>query len=1353
MNQTSLFDHYSAYKYNNQSLFSDHYLNEILRRETVWQEAQAETAVLLDQLRQLYQSQREQLPLYNESQLEDNWFRPVLTLLGHTMEGQPTIPGLGGGIKKPDYVFFPDEAARLTAVSTQNSADYAQNALAVGEVKAWEVNLSRKTGKSPTFADNNPMYQIDTYLRATGLEWGILSNGRFWRLIHKESAYRLDSYFEIDLLAALSAGSDRAATASLNYFLLFFRQAAFLPDARLGKPFLNHALDASRAYARALEADLRDNAYRALEQLIRGFFIASPHQLDPQQPADREKVYRNSLYLLYRFLFLLYGESRGLLPMDNQTYEQNYSLTSITAAINQSRNRIETMPTTGRSYWNRLHELFRLISGVDPQLNAELRVPRYNGGLFLPERHPFLEQHPIGDRYLVQAIDYLAYRRVRENGRFEGYERVDYRTLSERQLGSIYEGLLEYRVSLAETEMVTIRKGGVEQWVPAAERGRATALDRRRPGELYMATDKGERKATGSYYTPDYIVKYIVEQTLGPLIEQIRAEVKAEIDGRSDLNEAQKQAHGSARFVARILALNILDPAMGSGHFLVEATHFLARALATDPFVMVDGEEKFNPKGQREQRDEEKPLASLPSLHLGVENGPGEADLVHWRRRVVEACIYGVDKNEMAVELAKLSLWLVTAAADKPLSFLDHHLRHGDSLVGAWLADLERPPLSSSSQTAAEGQEPLFDESAFTGDAGLAVKGLMTIERLPSEDIEDVYAKERTYREIRQTHLARWRELANLWVSAYFGNTMSREEYRDLALRLQGRSEESMLRESQAQPYLTHPAMGRPDYFHWELEFPEVFFDEYGRSLGKTAGFDAVIGNPPYGTPSTNSNIFLQNLYIQGFADNYVYFIERGVNLAQPRACLSYIIPNTWAQVFSANRFRHFLTTQLTILEIVHLSDPVFTDATVDTEILSIRKSTPTDDTLVTIRIWDKDGETNQFSVPQTEWITPDGDIISVLTQPHIAPIVQKIEQHSVPLNKFSEIKNGVKPFEEGKGNPPQTSQIMAEKPFVSTLQIDDSFVPLLRGSLIDRYTNYWRNDYWISYGPWLAAPRDPAIFFEVDEKIVMRQTGADLIATKIDNSFVARDNLHLILGMSSISLDYLLALLNSKLLGFYYHQLNPETGETFAQVKLAHLERLPIVPISFDSSQKERTAVVQTAQAHYEAGELTAVLAWCESELENGRNDTIHDLLAYLAGQMIALNRAQQERVARFWLDLEGVLADPDTFAKLRHKGKWAQSLHKKVAAARPYVDSDSRSTITLDASLGWNEEAFTGFVRELAGSVRRSSGLVDVYRDHAGEYGRLSHQITTTDHLIDQIVYRLYGLTDDEIAIVEGA
>ncbi len=1352
MNQTSLFDHYSESdsdnKYNNQSLFSDHYLNEILRRETVWPAGQADTAVLLKPLRQLYQNQREQLPHYNESQLEDNWFRPILALLGHTMEGQPTIPGLGGGIKKPDYIFFPDEAARLTAVSAQNSRDYAQNALAVGEVKAWGVNLDRKTGSSPTFADNNPMYQIDTYLRATGLEWGIVSNGRFWRLVHKDSAYRLDTYFEIDLLPALTAGSDRAAIASLNYFLLFFRQAAFLPDPsgrdETGQPFVNRALEASRAYARALEADLRDNAYRALEQLILGFFTANSGRLDPQRAADRELVYRNSLYLLYRLLFLLYGESRGLLPMDNHTYEQNYSLTSISASVDQSRNRIDTMPATGRSFWLRLSELFRLISGVDPQLNADLRVPRYNGGLFLPERHPFLEQHALGDRYLTQAIDYLAYRRVREDGRFEGYERVDYRTLSERQLGSIYEGLLEYRVSLAETEMVTIRKGGVETWVPAAERGRATALDRRQPGELYMATDKGERKATGSYYTPDYIVKYIVEQTLGPLVEEIRQRVKAEIDGRSYLDEAQKQARGAARFVEEILALNVLDPAMGSGHFLVEATHFLARALATDPFVGV-AENDFTAKTPGTPRGDDKIPSSSRSSLLGGENGLSEADLTHWRRRVAEACVYGVDKNEMAVELAKLSLWLVTAAADKPLSFLDHHLRHGDSLVGAWLADLERPPLSSS-QTAVEGQEPLFDESAFTGDAGLAVKGLMTIERLPSEDIEDVYAKERTYRQIRQEHLARWRKLADLWVSAFFGNTMSPEEYRDLALRLQGRSGESMLRESQAQPYLTHPAMGQPDYFHWELEFPEVFFDEYGRSLGEAAGFDAVIGNPPYysltlGKGQAQADRNLLN-YLQGnlpFSTEYkinlfAVFTEKSLMLLNEGGYFSFILPNTVSINHYLAKLRKYLLSDFTLHTVLDLRYKVFDEAEIGGNAILVASNQDSFDnstnfyTIHSIEDWDI--ASVKFDIAQSNFeAMPDHKFVSGVG------LFAKVFSISDKIGDVATLYQGIITGDN--------------KRFISDTPLNEIYKPILRGQDIQKYSIVFGGSY-VMFDPEKLWSNTNPKMFDVEEKLISRQTSDHLVAAYDDERYFSLDSTHVI--HPTINAKFFLSLFNSKLLNFIYQQLVPEIGRTFAQVKVVNLEQLPIRKIEFLTPKNERTAVVQTAQAHYEAGEETAVLAWCESELGNGRNDTIHDLLAYLAQQMIDLNRAQQERVARFWLDLEGVLADPDTFAKLRHKGKWAQSLHKNVPAARPYVDSDSRSTITLDASLGWTEEAFTGFVGQLAGSVRRISRLVDVYQDHAGEYGRLAQQITTTDRLIDQIVYRLYGLTPDEIAIVEG-
>jgi hypothetical protein len=745
----------------------------------------------------------------------------------------------------------------------------------------------------------------------------------------------------------------------------------------------------------------------------------------------------------------------------------------------------------------------------------------------------------------------------------------------------------------------------------------------------------------------------------------------------------------------------------------------------------------------------------LASLRHGVENGPGEADLVHWRRRVVEACIYGVDKNEMAVELAKLSLWLVTAAADKPLSFLDHHLRHGDSLVGAWLSDLERPPLSSS-QTAAEGQEPLFDESAFTGDAGLAVKGLMTIERLPSEDIEDVYAKERTYREIRQTHLARWRELANLWVSAYFGNTMSREEYRDLALRLQGRSEESMLRESQAQPYLTHPALDQPDYFHWELEFPEVFFDEYGRSLGEAVGFDAVIGNPPYGARLSEIDFFANNYSLQDYQlDSYFLFMERALEHIRKRGKVGLIIPNTWLLNLTSSKIRRELFSNTTIETITHYQNQVFERVSVDTQVLVFSKQPFDDAHKIHIIIYESPEKQEEYTVPQERWRQSEGRPINIFEKPSIIDLADKLRKLPT-LDDVSTITQGAKPFQVGKGQPPQTQKIVDEKPFVADKQVDATFRPLLRGSLIQRYTNYWQKEYWISFGNWLAEPRYSANY-DVDEKIVIRQTGDSLVATLDREQFIVRDNLYTIVvdeGINSINLSYILAILNSSLLNWFYQQVvNSEKDEALAQVKRGHLAQLPIWEIAFSTPKDERTAVVQTAKSHYEAGELTAVLAWCASELENGRNDTIHDLLAYLAGQMIALNRAQQERVARFWLDLEGVLAEPDTFAKLRHKGKWAQSLHKNIPAARPYVDSDSRSTITLDASLGWNEEAFTGFVRELAGSVRRSSGLVDVYRDHAGEYGRLARQITTTDDLIDQIVYRLYGLTDDEIAIVEGA
>jgi hypothetical protein len=869
--------------HNNHYLFSDHYLNHILKSDPRWTTAIAAGDSFLAWVTELYQQEQAQLAHYNESQLEAHWFKPILSQLGHVFEGQTAVPGVEAGIKYPDYVFYPDEAARQQAIASQGQATATQLALALGEVKAWNVPLGKKSSGTPSFANNNPSYQIDYYLRATELEWGVLSNGRLWRLVHKESSYKLDIYFEIDLEQVI-VGQNRAAAI---FFVLFFRQAALRPDAQ-GRVFLRDALAASAAYAVQLENDLRDSAYKALEHLIQGFIEPGANRLSA---ADLPTIYTNSLYLLYRILFLFYGESWGLLPMTNPQY-QAYSLTKLARDIGRQLDSGQQSPPMTSQYWHRLKTLFSIINGDQPDLNAHLGVPRYNGGLFNPDLHSFLEQYFVGDRYLVAAIDVLARREVGDKKRERRRENVDYRTLGVRQLGSIYEGLLEYQPRRAAGPMVAVKKGKGEEWLPLSQKPkRVKEVDTRNTGDVYLVTDKGERKATGSYYTPDYIVKYIVEQTLGPLVEAARAQVKA---------RAKDTADASRLFVQEILRLNVLDPAMGSGHFLVEATDFLARAIATDAYVGQSGDE--------------------------------EDDLTYWRRQVVEACIYGVDKNPMAVELAKLSLWLVTVARDKPLSFLDHHLQPGDSLVGARLADLNSLPGARAARAAeAEAAQPLLlDETALTQDTFKAVGGMIAIEKMLSESIEDIQHKERLLAAL-QAHLQKWRQIADLWTSTAFGNAMSVEEYADLLRHFQGQP--ALMSEAQRQPFLSHPALTGNDYFHWELAFPEVFFDEYGRSRGQAAGFDAIIGNPPYVRQEQLKGYkpFFASRFADvyaGTADLFVYFFKQALDQLRHGGLTSYISSNSWLRANYATSLRAYLRQQTTVRTLIDLGDNrVFEDA------------------------------------------------------------------------------------------------------------------------------------------------------------------------------------------------------------------------------------------------------------------------------------------------------------------------------------------------------------------------------------------------------------------------------------------
>ncbi|MEA3339678.1 MAG: TaqI-like C-terminal specificity domain-containing protein, partial [Chloroflexota bacterium] len=947
-----------------------------------------------------------------------------------------------------------------------------------------------------------------------------------------------------------------------------------------------------------------------------------------------------------------------------------------------------------------------------------------NGGLFDPQQHPFLTQKAVGDRALGQAIDLLS-RRETEEGR----EFVDYRSLGVRHLGSIYEGLLEYQPQRPLRSQKTLK--------------------------VSIAADKGERKATGSYYTPQYIVAYIVEHTLGPLVEEAKEKANLRMSESANGESANGQA-----FVDAILDLKVLDPAMGSGHFLVEATDFLALALATDPHV---------------------------------ETGtPAEEDLTYWKRRVVERCIYGVDKNPLAVELAKLSLWLATVAAEKPLSFLDHHLKCGDSLVGARVDDLgESPPVMLGKKVLKERraryeagarQANLF-EMRLTEKLPVVMGRILEITEVESVDYDTVRAKEAADRAVQELKLP-FEAVADLWTSAYFGNEFINGEY-----------DEALMNIGQPDALLALPAVQRAramaderHFFHWELAFPEVFYDQHGQRLGERAGFDAVVGNPPY---SPISGKQLRKYFSYSFEspeyqyDTFVLFIEKGVTLLGSAGYTSMIVPTTFMVEHYYSKIRAFLLSRTAILRLLHFRYPVFEDATVESAIyvatrLSSGKKHP--DKIGMAFVYRGDSiRRNQLTyetVSQNLLASLPGQDMNVHIAGARASVMTKLlTNKTVLFESTAEITVGVKPYQTGKGNPKQAKEDVELRVYDATHRKDNTYRQYLVGSNIDRFELNPSPDQWLSYGDWLAEPRRSAPF-DAKAKILIRQTGDSIIATIDRDQYLTLNNLHNVaITDDRFSYEYVLAILNSAVVNFFHQTNVPEKGRTFAEVKTVDLGVIPIPRIEFTTPAGEREQLAAKAKAKTEesiealmaSGALGSdtpldramlaqaalpALGFVEERLATGleQADVVHDLLAHLAERMSEMNKQKQARTEDFWLDLEGV-TDVETFETLRHKGKWERTLWRKSEVYRPFVDEESRSTRHLDESLTWNEDAFKLFVKVLAGKVQGLSGLVKVYRAHSPAYRELAARITAADWLIDQLVYKLYGLAEEEIAIVEGA
>lgn len=1310
--------------YVNRNLFSDHFLRELLPEDESWAVDDDKVRLAMQATLNLYAPRKEEFPDLNEAQLEQEFVRPMLESLGHVFQVQPSLP-TSEGVRRPDYAFFATREDKRQAGKHKGKLDYFKKAIAIGDAKPWGRPLDKRQRRGTDKFDMlSPSWQIDYYLRTSEVPWAILTDGRFWRLCNRETSFRLDVYYEIDLPQILAARDIEA----FKYFYLFFRRQAFVRDPE-GLCFLDRVYQGSLEYAREVGDGLKDSVYKALRILAEGFVQTPGNNLDPSR--DLEAIHANALICLYRLLFINYAEDRRLLPRDTRLYKETYGLVSMEGEIASKLERQEPLSPLQATYWEKLHVLFDLINrgsepfGID---RDTLFVPPYNGGLFDPQHHAFLEENRVADRWLAQVMDLLA----RSKGEGVGRAFVDYSSLDVRHLGSIYEGLLEYKLRVADEEMVAIRRRGREEWVSASEAEGKRVLERVQPGELYLATDRGERKATGSYYTPGYIVKYIVENTVEPLVEEKMKE-QDPIEG--------------------ILSLKVLDPAMGSGHFLVEATDSLAHAL-----VQALG---------------------------GSEEEPEEDDIRWARREVVERCIYGVDLNPLAVELAKLSLWLHTVAEGKPLNFLDHHLKVGNSLIGAWVGDLGSLPtkrrrvrLTDREEISARQMNLL--EQRLNEKLPVMLGKVLEISERPSETLEDIRGKEAADQAIRELK-APFKAVADLWVSTYFGNEVRPAEY-----------DEALEHIGEPRQLLALPAAKRAceiaedkRFFHWELEFPEVFYQDSKRR--DDPGFDAVVGNPPYvrvqRIEHDDADYLLSHYQTcSRKIDLSVAFLELGTKCTNQNGFAGFISSSQWLATDYGLAARGYMA-QGKIARIVDFGTlPVFEDTSTYPAIFILTKLSR--DALLYGKVQHTSGlnlealkqlhftARDYDAIDDRTWILEGLDLRSVLSRRVITSplsgwghfyigaltgsddvfVVSDQQIHKLGLEaellypyayRGDEIDRYTKTHPKEKCIYPYRPGDKGESILLSESELRSSCPRIYTYLHSHKRVLTQRRDsrrYYARGAGWFSFLRPGRFDYIRPGKLIIRGVATRSCVGILDQNtaFNGANCPALILDGDQKERSYLLALLNSRLISQYLVQVCPAKLQGYTRFNANNLNDIPMRHIEFTTPREDRAQLIAQMQVLYDTGNHDTLLALTDScfSAEPEQADVIYDLLAHLAGQMIDMHKEKQAEMKGFldWLAGYSGLPIEDWRLKTYVKAYWEHPWDELLRALR-------QNRKAVEKASGRNmegREALEAIQREFDQSVARLKPLLE--------------RIAATDHLIDLIVYRLYGLTEEEVAIVEG-
>jgi hypothetical protein len=841
----------------------------------------------------------------------------------------------------------------------------------------------------------SPQAKFERLLRETGVPIGLLFNRSQFRLVYaprgETSGY---ATFNVDEMA-LVAG--RPMFAALHMLLGVERLFSLADKQRL--PYI---LENSRKYQNTVSTALAEQVTSALFELLRGFQAANDQRvgelLRHVLANNPQHVYHGLLTVLMRLVFVLYAEDRDLVSSD-PTYTNHYSVSVLFERLRSEAGRFPDTMDQRFGAWAQLLTLFRLV--YEGGQHAELKIPARKGYLFDPNRYPFLEgrfddgkteissaEEQSSAIQIPHISDGVIYRVLEDLLILDG-ERLSYRTLDVEQIGSVYEAIMGFELQVSAGKSIAIKPVkshgapatiNLEALLAAKPTDRAKLLnewtdqklgagdaaaikDASSIDELVAALDKkvakhvtpgivpadsmvfqpsDERRRSGSHYTPRSLTQPIVRTTLEPILKQVydpevplpkvyepTREDKlrytaGELEARVRLSKKHIAATEAARAVGcahpwQILELKVCDPAMGSGAFLVETCRQLGDELIKAWYA------------------HDMIPADIP---------PDEDEVLYARRTVAQRCLYGVDKNIMAVDLAKLSLWLVTLAKDHPFTFLDHSLRHGDSLVGLtreqiigfhWEPmmqkkfgeDLIQKRLDRATEARAKILSAREDVAYRDQEQRMAVanEALNLIRLVGDACVSCFFAADKN--KAREEELERVYYLA----SSYFSSMSTNKQSQSATIDFDSRA----AIEAAANRLI---AGSNPIHcFHWQIEFPEVFSRENG-------GFDAVVGNPPFlgGTRisecygMTYFDWITQDAVGAGHLCDFVaYFLRRVFSVIRQMGSSGLITTNTIAQgdtrqgglenilanggqIYSATRRFFWPGSAAVVVSIVHFS-------------------------------------------------------------------------------------------------------------------------------------------------------------------------------------------------------------------------------------------------------------------------------------------------------------------------------------------------------------------------------------------------------------------------------------------------